>query len=173
MKLAAATVSALTVPVDATGYLRIIWKTHRSSPMGMGYGKTRFASPDDRFKLLYAARDLTTALAETIVRDRFDRRKTRSILEDELHERAIASLVSTAPLNLLDLRTTGATRLGISTNVPRGKAQGPGRRFSASLHEQTDLDGILYRSRITNDECIAVYDRAASKLDPSAQWPTS
>lgn len=166
MRLDLNRVSALTIPVDATDYLRIIWQDHRTTPIGMGYGKTRFASPDDKFKVLYAARDLRTAVAETVVRDRFDRRKKRLIMVEEFDERAIASLVGLEPLNLLDLRTTGANRLGISTNVPRGKAQGPGRLFSARLYDQTSVDGIIFHSRITDDECIAVYDRAAAKLDP-------
>jgi len=45
----------------------------------MGYGKTRFASPADSFKLLYTAADLATAIAETIVRDRFERAAGRTL----------------------------------------------------------------------------------------------
>jgi hypothetical protein len=87
-------------------------------------------------------------------------------MEEEFDERAITSLIGLRPLSLLDLRITGANRLGISMNVPRGKAQGPGPRFSARLCDQTSVDGIIYHSTITDDECIAVYDRAAVKLDP-------
>ena len=167
MKLNADTLSALTIPVDATDYLRIIHADHRATPTGMGYGKTRFASPDDSFKLLYAARDLKTAIAETIVRDRFEGRKKRLLMEEELDERAIASLVCTANLDLLDLRGEGASRLGVSTDVVRGKSQRPGRAFSAKLYRESTLDGILYASRITNDDCLAIYDRAVGKLDPN------
>jgi len=167
MKLNADTLSALTVPVDASGYLRIVEKAHRATPTGMGHAKTRFASPDDSFKLLYAARDLKTAIAETIVRDRFEGRNKRRLMEEELDERAIASLVGTATLDLLDLRKDGASRLGVSTDVARGKSQRPGRAFSAKLYRETILDGILYASRITNDDCLAIYDRAVGKLDPN------
>ncbi|MER9445746.1 RES family NAD+ phosphorylase [Mesorhizobium sp. M0340] len=38
----------------------------------MGFGQSRFASPDRSFMVLYVARDLATAIAETIVRDRFE-----------------------------------------------------------------------------------------------------
>ncbi|WID99969.1 RES domain-containing protein (plasmid) [Bosea vestrisii] len=38
----------------------------------MGFGQTRFSSPDRAFRLVYIARDLATAIAETIVRDRFE-----------------------------------------------------------------------------------------------------
>ncbi|WP_166038534.1 RES family NAD+ phosphorylase [Sphingosinicella sp. YJ22] len=167
MKLNADTLSALTLPFDATGYLRIIWDDYRATPTGMGDGKTRFASPDDSFKLLYAARDLATAIAETIVRDRFERRRKRQLMEEELDQRAIASLVCTTKLRLLDLRGSGTNRLGVSTDVVRGKSQRPGRSFSARLYRESSLDGIIYASRITNDDCVAVYDRAAAKLDPN------
>ena len=167
MKLNADTLSALTLPVDATGYLRIIPDEHRATPTGMGFGRTRFASPDDSFKLLYAARDLKTAVAETIVRDRFERRKKRVLMEEEFDQRAVASLVSTATLDLLDLRGDGTNRLNVSTDVARGKSQRPGRAFSARLYRETSLDGIVYASRITNDDCLAIYDRAVGKLDPN------
>src|SRR3546814_9205968 len=43
-----------------------------------------------------------------------------------------------------------------------------GRRFSQELYDDTDFDGIIYMSRITNAECVAVYDRAVTAtLDPA------
>jgi hypothetical protein len=78
----------------------------------------------------------------------------------------VASLVAKAPLTLLDLRTSGATQLGVPTDAVRGRAQQAGRKFSQQLYDGTDFDGIVYMSRITNAECVAVYDRAAEhKLD--------
>jgi hypothetical protein len=162
-----AILAELTVAIDVTGYLRILWQDHRKTPTGMGFGKTRFASPSEAFKLLYVAQDLPTALAETVIRDRFQARKKRELFEEEFDTRAIASMVCTAPLKLLDLRTSGASRLGVPTNAVRGKIQLSGRRFSQKLYDATDLDGIVYMSRITNAECVAVYDRAVPfKLDP-------
>ncbi|WP_404943692.1 RES family NAD+ phosphorylase [Rhizobium ruizarguesonis] len=43
----------------------------------MGFGKTRFSSPRDKFRLLYLAQDPATAIAETIVRDRFQGKAER------------------------------------------------------------------------------------------------
>lgn len=158
----------LAVSIDVTGYLRIMEAGHRATPTGMGYGKTRFASPTDSFKLLYVAQDLHTALAEAVIRDRFQGRQKRELLEEDIEQSVIASMVSLAPLKLLDLRTSGASRLGMPTNAVRGRAQQSGRRFSQELYDATDFDGIVYMSRITNAECVAVYDRAVgSKLDPT------
>ncbi|SLK13268.1 hypothetical protein [Novosphingobium mathurense] len=49
--------ASLTRRVEPSAYLRCTPIAHRATPLGMGYGKTRFASPDDRFKLLYIAED--------------------------------------------------------------------------------------------------------------------
>jgi len=156
----------LAVGIDVTGYLRIMDVAHRTTPTGMGFGKTRFASPTDSFKLLYVAQDLPTALAEAVIRDRYQGKQKRELLEEDIEQSVIASMVSLAPLKLLDLRTSGASRLGVPTNAARGRAQQSGRRFSQELYDSTDFDGIVYMSRITNGECVAVYDRAAdSKLD--------
>lgn len=168
MTLDKAILRELAVGIDVTGYLRIMDAAHRATPTGMGYGKTRFASPTDGFKLLYVAQDLPTALAEAVIRDRYQGRLKRELLEEDVEESVIASMVSLTPLKLLDLRSSGASRLGVPTNAVRGKAQQSGRRFSQELHDTTDFDGIVYMSRITNAECVAVYDRAAdSKLDPA------
>jgi len=50
--------------------------------------------------------------------------------------------------------------LGVSTDAVRAKAQAPGRRLSQEIYDRTDFDGIFYMSRITNKQCVAVYDRA-------------
>jgi hypothetical protein len=81
-------------------------------------------------------------------------------------------MASLAPRKLLDLRTSGAIRLGIPTDVVRGRAQQAGRKFSQQLYDGTDFDGIVYMSRIANAECVAIYDRAVpSKLDPACPLP--
>lgn len=168
MKLHKTILRELAVSIDVTGYLRIMDAAHRATPIGMGYGKTRFASPTDSFKLLYVAQDLQTALAEAVIRDRYQGKQKRELLEEDIEQSVIANMVSLAPLKVLDLRTSGASRLGLSTNAVRGRAQQSGRRFSQELYDATDFDGITYMSRITNAECVAIYDRAAgSKLDPA------
>ena len=70
------------------------------------------------------------------------------------------------PLRLLDVRTAGCFLLGVSTDITGAKAQDEARQFSQAVFDQTDLDGILYLSRLTRRACVAVSDRAVtSKLD--------
>jgi hypothetical protein len=130
----------------------------------MGFGKTRFASPNDSFKVLYIAKDVVTGVAETIIRDRFEGNAVRQLIESEVGTWSVTE-VAAQPLNLLDLRTTGSLRLGVSTDITRAKGQDEARKFSQAIYDETDLDGVPYRSRLTGEDCVAVCDRAvASKL---------
>ena len=165
MKLDGTVLQQLVVRIDVTDYVRILDRAHANTPLGMGYGRTRFSSPKDRFKLLYLAQDSRTAIAERIVRDRFQGRAKRDLLASELRSYSIAVVRNDDPLVLVDLRHEGANLLGVPTDAVRARAQAAGRRLSQEPHDRTLLDGIVYMSRITNRECVAVYERAvATKL---------
>lgn len=171
MKLDRAVLQSLTVRLQLNDYVRIMPKEHAATPLGMGYGKSRFSSPRNRFKLLYLAQNVKTAVAETIVRDRFEGNSERLIFEEEFSRYSITGVRSVQPLLLLDLRHEGANLLGIPTDAVRAKAQAQGRRFSQILYAQTSLDGCIYMSRITNRICVALYDRAVLKL--AAETPAT
>ncbi len=68
MKLDPKVVAELAVPFRPSAYLRVMPKLHATTPLGMGFGQTRFSPPDHSFKVLYIARDIATAIAETIIR---------------------------------------------------------------------------------------------------------
>ena len=102
------------------------------------------------------------------MRDRFQGRKKRLLPKTDVDDLVVASLSDRAPLKMLDLRTSGASQLGVPTDVARGRSQLAGRKFSQQLYDGTDFDGIVYMSRITNAECVAVYDRdVTANLDPA------
>lgn len=152
----------LLVRIRVRDYVRIVPREYAGTPLGMGLGLSRFSSPQQRFKLLYLAKDLKTAVAETIIRDRFEAKAKRELLLEEFDGYSAADISTRRPLLLLDLRYEGASLLGISTDAVRAKEQEQGRRFSQSLYDETELDGIAYMSRITNRECLAVFDRAVN-----------
>ena len=159
-------VASLVVAYQHTAYLRVTPIAHRATPLGMGFGKTRFASPSDAFKLLYIAEDLATGVAEAVIRDRFEGAIVRELTAGELAGWGAAEVSAQLPLRLLDIRMAGCFLLGVSTDITGAKAQDAARQFSQAVFDQTDLDGILYLSRLTRRTCVAVYDRAvASKLE--------
>jgi hypothetical protein len=154
--------ASLTRRVEPTAYLRCTPIAHRATPLGMGYGKTRFASPDDSFKLLYIAEDLPTSIAEAIVRDRFEGIMLREMLRADFADWGVCEVSANVPIKVLDLRRDGCFKLGVSTDIVGAKAQLEARAFSQAVHEGTDLDGILYYSRLRRRECLAIYERAAT-----------
>jgi hypothetical protein len=166
MKLDKAILQRIAVRADVSDYVRIVGRQYAGTPLGMGFGKSRFSSPRDRFRLVYLAQDPATAVAETIIRDRFQGKAERLLLQEEFDWHSIAAIRNPRPLFLLDLRHEGASLLGVATDAVRARAQASGRRLSQEIYDCTDFDGILYMSRITNRQCVAVYDRAVeSKLE--------
>lgn len=154
----------LAVAITPKAYVRITPMGHAATPLGAGFGVTRFASPTKAFKVIYVAQDLTTAIAETLVRDRFQGRALRKLLDVEAALWGMTEVNAGAPLILIDLRTTGLVRLGVSTEAARGKAQGQGRKLSQAIYDQTDAQGLIYNSRLTGGACICIYDRALAGL---------
>ncbi|MFD1192427.1 RES family NAD+ phosphorylase [Phenylobacterium conjunctum] len=150
----------LAVEITPKAYVRVTPMAHATTPLGAGFGGTRFASPTKAFKVIYLGEDLTTSVAETLVRDRFQGKATRKLLDVEAATWGATEITTRAPLTLIDLRTTGLVRLGVSTEAARGKAQGQGRKLSQAVYDQTDADGLVYSSRLTGRTCICVYDRA-------------
>ena len=152
--------TSLTRRFQPSAYLRCTPWIHHATPLGMGFGKTRFASPTDSFKLLYVAKDLPTSIAEAIVRDRFEGAIAREMTIADFSGWGVCGVEATTPLRLVDLRRDGCFKLGISTDIVGAKNQDEARAFSQAIHDTTDLDGILYYSRLRRRECVAVYERA-------------
>ncbi len=150
----------LAVAFTPKSYVRVTPMAHAATPLGAGFGVTRFASPTKAFKVIYIAQDLTTGVAETLIRDRFQRTVRRKILDVEAAFWGATEVNAGAPLTLIDLRTMGLLRLGVSTEAARGKAQGQGHKLSQAVYDQTDAQGLIYTSRLTGRTCLCVYDRA-------------
>ncbi|MEZ2410417.1 hypothetical protein AB6806_26830 [Bosea sp. RCC_152_1] len=51
-------------------------------------------------------------------------------------------------------------RLGVSTDAARAKAHREGQELSKAVYGAFAVDALLYSSRLTSAECLAVYDRA-------------
>ncbi len=85
--------------------------------------------------------------------------------EMELTQRRYSEIVTTAALRLIDLRGDRAVRMGVPTDVVRAQRQNLARRWSVAFHEHpSQLDGIIYPSRLNGATNLAVYDRSIGKL---------
>ena len=149
---------------------RIMPARHAGKPLGTVPADSRFCSRTDAYTVLYASADFATAFIETVVRDRFTHRRERRVALREITERVWAR-ISTKPqteLALLDLRGDGCTRIGAPTDTVRARNHAAGRAFAKAVHAaHPDIDGLIYVSRLTNEEVYAVFDRGITKLHPT------
>lgn len=142
---------------------RIMRSQYRATPVGAGFGSSRFSSPTQSFKVLYAASDFGTAFAEGVVRDRFESKTRRYLYRPDLDRLCVTAVHSNREMSFVDLTGGGAYELGVDTDASRARDHRSGQDFSEQLHaEMLDVDGILFDSRLTGGRCIAVYDRALS-----------
>ncbi len=167
MKLDLGRIAAHTGPVDLYDWPRIIPDRHRAMPCGAGFGSSRFSSPDKAFRVLYAAQNFRTALAEAVIRDRFTGKQRRYLYRPYLESLAATEISSTAPLMLVDLSGSGAYDMGIDTDAKGSRAHVVGQAFAEALHAKTTVDGILFDSRLTSVACVAIFDRAFGRLQAS------
>ena len=63
MKLDPTTVNDLALGFQPSSYLRVMPSAHMATPLGMGFGFTRFSSPSNTFRLVYIAHDIATAVS--------------------------------------------------------------------------------------------------------------
>lgn len=165
MKLVTSKLGDWVIAARLSDWTRILPTKHRAMPTGAGFGSSRYSSPTDTFRVLYAADNFPTAFAEAVVRDRFEGKSRRYLYRPHLEQVCLTAISSSRDLTLLDLRGAAAYELGVDTDASRARDHAAGQTFSQAVHDQmTDVDAILFDSRLTTGACIAIYDRAFSAL---------
>ena len=150
---------------EPAGFHRIVRNEYRGDPRGARPAATRFGDPAQRYSVLYAAETLACALWEAVFRDQFASGAQRRLPRSDIDERAVAVLRSAEPLVLVDLRRDGAVRIGASPSVVRDPRHAEGQGLSqATYNVAPEIDGFLYPSWRTEENCIAIFDRAIPKL---------
>lgn len=136
-------------------------------PLQLHSSPSRFCDGKLKFAVMYAALSFETCVVETLVRDRFTHRLKRELPLAAVLARGYAR-ISTQPdrqLNLLDLRDSGCVDIGAPTDAVRARHFAAGQALGRAVYEEhKDVDGFIYASRLTGDDCIAVFDRAVGKL---------
>ncbi|TPI34204.1 RES domain-containing protein [Mesorhizobium sp. B3-1-6] len=149
-----------TKTFEFSSYVRIIPSFFQATPLGYAAGVSRFGGTKKNFAVLYAARNLATALAETVVRDRYESIEDRRLFISELADRSAVQLDTIQPLRVVDLRKGGCLKLGVSTDIAGAKCFNEAQQFADLVYKDATIDGILYASRLAGENCIAVFDRA-------------
>jgi hypothetical protein len=157
---------------------RIHWARHPDS-LAVGRSPSRFSDPrtrrpeEDRFGTLYLGRTLRVCFVEAVLRDlRNGAIGDFPIGETELAARVYAAVAVESPLALVDLQDHGRVRMGIPSEVVGAADQRTARLWAAAFHAHpAEPDGIVYRSRLTAETNLAVFDRAIPKLRVASVSP--
>ena len=153
-------------PIGVSQAYRILWRHHLHAPLGCAPSRSRFCD-GLQYAVLYAASSFQTAFLETVVRDQFVQIAHRKVLSRSIVARGWVQ-VATRPggsLNLLDLTGSGCVEVGAPTDAVRARNQAAGQALGRAIyHEHADVDGVLYDSRLTNEVCYGIFDRALLKL---------
>lgn len=154
-------------------------KRHHVDGLGVGWGASRFvpppaASPTARdYRALYAARDLDTAFAETILRDSavgwFDR---FPIPLTTLAQWDVVEFEASG-ISLVDLRTHQVLAARVPTDALHARMHGEGQKLGREISEDPrNFAGLLFQSRLTGVENVMVFERAiASGLREISRQP--
>ena len=158
--------------IEARLHLFAIDGSHRvfgvsRMPLQLHSSPSRFCDGKSGFSVMYAALSFETCIVETLVRDRFTHRLKRELPLAAILARGYAR-ISTQPdreLNLLDLRDSGCVDMGAPTDAVRARHFAAGQALGRAVHqEHQQVDGFIYASRLTGDDCVAVFERAVGKM---------
>ncbi|WP_407668159.1 RES family NAD+ phosphorylase [Novosphingobium rosa] len=103
------------------------------------------------------ASDFKTSFAEAVIRDMYVGKSSRYISYKRLDSLAIAVIDTSSHVMLLDLRGGKAYEIGMDTDAKGARDHAQGQALSKALHDKTDVDGIVYNSRFTGEECVVVF----------------
>lgn len=112
--------------------------------------------------VLYAADDLGGALWETVFHDVPARGSRKRVARSRLQDRIVSTVETTRELTLVDLTTTGLSRLGVDRTelIESGpRAYGQTALWARALHGCSALpDGLLWVSRAQDTSiCVALF----------------
>jgi hypothetical protein len=135
---------------------------HRTVPPSVLFDAAGALYQDPERALLYAGKTLSCCLVEVFG-------ATRIVSPTPWH---VAVLRSSRPLDLLDLRGSGAMRAGTVAALCKTPERALSQQWSRYVYEHPDLygavDGLLYLGAYNDEEAFAIFERAAPVLTCAA-----
>ena len=122
----------------------------------------RFDAPDQRYGVLYIARQLPGAFVETLCRNTG---ATRPIPATAMDTYNVVEIRTSRLLRLVDLAGKGLARMGLDSRLSTGDYR-VAQRWSEAFHRHADhVDGIIYPARHDpKQQAAALFDRAGELL---------
>jgi hypothetical protein len=176
--------SLITEDVDPGALVRLASQDPASHCRFRSDARYRFDAPDHSFGVLYAAFDLATAFAETVLRDAARRSAAGTAVPldyAEIELRRVITLksgVAHRPLRLFKLYDEGLAAARTDNQISARDHYPTTQRWALAFHgHPIAADGILYMSRYMGSRpSVALFDRcrnviAADVVTPLLQHP--
>lgn len=122
----------------------------------------RFDAPDQRYGVLYIARQLPGAFVETLCRNAG---ATRPIPATAMDTYNVAEFCAARGLKLVDLAGKGLARMGLDSRLGTGDYR-VAQQWSEAFYLHADhVDGIIYPARHDpKQQAVALFGRAGELL---------
>lgn len=160
------------VDVDPVDLLRLAFRS-RASQLGFrDSAKYRFDAPGGEFGVLYAAFDLATAFAETVLRtvpQEIPAGEEPLLTYEELARRRVLQLRSVTggrALRLVKLYDEGLAAAKVDNRIATDDDYATTRLWAKAFHDHPEnVDGIVYLSRFMGTRrSVVLFDRCAGLL---------
>ncbi len=166
----------ITEDVEPTALVRMAGRDPASHCRFRREARFRFDSPDRSFGVMYAAFDLATAFAETVLRDRPMHSDDLILDYHELESRVVIELKrgpDNRPLRLIKLYDEGLAAAHTDNQISARDHYPTTQRWAQMFHEHPlAADGMVYMSRYMGArKSVALFDRCAAAVAAGPATP--
>jgi len=168
--------SLIVEDVEPSTLLRMASRDPASHCRFRREARYRFDSPDRSFGVMYAAFDLATAFAETVLRDKPMRSADVILDHHDLESRSVIALKPGAdnrPLRLIKLYDEGLAAAHTDNQISARDHYPTTQRWAQIFHAHSiTADGIVYMSRYMGArKSVALFDRCRDVIAVDSATP--
>ena len=161
--------SLIVEDVEPAALVRMAWRNPASHCRFERKARYRFDSPDHSFGVMYAAFDLATAFAETVLRDQPLRSADVILDYRELESRVVVDLQhgpDARPLRMVKLYDEGLAAAHTDNQMSARDHYPTTQRWAEMFHAHSvAADGIVYMSRYMGArKSVALFDRCSAAV---------
>jgi hypothetical protein len=158
--------------VEPSRLLRLAYRAVRTHVRFRRDAQYRFDAPAGEFGVLYAAFDLATAFAESVLRTKPQDAATGEpplLTYEELARRRVITLAGVrgaAPLRLVKLHDDGLVAARVDNRIATEDDYRVTQQWARAFHDHPAApDGLLYQSRFLGSrQSVALFDRCEDRL---------
>jgi hypothetical protein len=159
----------ITEAVEPSALVRMAWRDPATHCRFGREARYRFDAPDRSFGVMYAAFDVETAFAETVLRDKPTRSADVILDYHELESRSAIEMKRGAdnrPLRLIKLYDEGLAAAHTDNQISARDHYPTTQRWAQIFHAHSvTADGMVYMSRYMGaGKSVALFDRCSAAV---------